>query len=232
MLRDTDIDRDGLLLGSAEVVGAYVVSYGAAGYFERFLPANGEHFERGDRVFIKSRRGIEAGVVLCPATRGLDEFFHDQPTGELLRRVGLEDEGQLLELHDASLRAFDRARALCQQLELTIEVVDVEALLEPRTFLFHHLGGPGDYRELVSRLSKEFDVYVELISLSGTLPAAEKEGEVCAECGSTEGGCSTSGGGGCGTDAGCGTAKKQMTPDEWRAYFASLRQQMNGRSQP
>jgi len=203
---------------------SFIVSYGTAGYFERFAPLEGEQFARGARVLVKSRRGVELGLVLCPATAGLEQFFHDQPQGQLLRLVTPTDEAELAELRAAALTACDRARRLSSQLELPLEIVDVEALLEPRTFIFHFLGNSGDYRVLVSRLSKEFDVYVELLSLNGEFPA---EPEGCPECGSTEGGgCSTEGGG-CGTDGGCGTAKKQMTPDEWRAYFASLRAQLN-----
>jgi hypothetical protein len=208
---------------------SFVVSYGTAGYFERFAAPNGEQFDRGARVLVKSRRGVELGVVLCPATAGLEQFFHNQLQGELLRLVTPTDEAELAELLAVARAACDRARRLSSQLELPIEIVDVEALLEPRTFIFHFLGNSGDYRELVSRLSKEFDVYVELLSLNGEFPS---EPDGCSVCGSTEGGgCSTEGGG-CGTDGGCGTAKQQMTPDEWRAYFAALRAQMNGNGAP
>jgi hypothetical protein len=108
---------------------------------------------------------------------------------------------------------------------MTFEVVDVEFLLEPRTFIFHHLGKENDPRPLVSRLSRDFGVYVELFNLTGELPGKDEPvPEICVECGSETGGCET--GGGCGTDSGCGTGKKQMTPEEWRAYFAELRERM------
>ena len=48
----------------------YVISYGAAGYFDRFVAADGLRLERGNRVLIRTARGVELGVVLCEATRG------------------------------------------------------------------------------------------------------------------------------------------------------------------
>ena len=111
---------------------------------------------------------------------------------------------------------------------MALEIVDVEFLLEPRTVIFHYLGKEEDTRPLVSRLSSDFDVYVELFNLAGELPGKDEPvPEICVECGSETGGnCET--GGGCGTDSGCGTAKKQMTPAEWQAYFAELRGRMAG----
>jgi PSP1-like protein len=204
----------------------YIITYGVAGYFDRFTAAEGASYERSDRVIIRSNRGVELGSVLCEATRGLQQFLNHRPPGELLRLATAEDDAALAGLQVESQKAFAEARRLARELEMAFEIVDVEFLLEPRTFIFHYLGKEEDPRPLVSRVSRDFDVYVELFNLAGQLPGKDEPvPEVCAECGSETGGnCGTTGG--CGTDSQCGTAKKQMTPEEWRAYFAELRERM------
>ena len=46
----------------------HLLSYGNAGDFGRFRPLHPLACRRGDRAVVQSHRGLELGVVLCPAS--------------------------------------------------------------------------------------------------------------------------------------------------------------------
>jgi hypothetical protein len=203
---------------------SYLVAFGVSGWFDRFTASEAIELSRGDRVLLRTHRGLEPGTVLCACTLGHERFLQDHPPGECTRRMNDEDEARAAGLAEQTNRVYDAARSLAHELGLTLDVVDVEAVFEPRSFILHHWGTPADVRPFVSRLSKQFDAFIELMNLAGELQAEDQHG--CEVCGSTEGGgCGESGG--CGTEGGCGTSKKQMSPAEWQAYFAELRKRMS-----
>lgn len=205
-------------------VHEYLVSYGSAGEFGRFRPMSALACGRGDRVVVRSHRGVELGVLLCPATPGHARFLPNTSVGQLLRPAGPEDERQAERLNGRGQELFADARRLTAELGLPLEVVDVEVLLDGDQAIVHHLHwGEFDERDLVSALVRLHGLRVRLHSLRPADEGPEAEhGCGRPDCGRKEGGgCSTCGsGGGCST---CGSAK----PDEVRAYFAALRERMD-----
>jgi cell fate regulator YaaT (PSP1 superfamily) len=205
----------------------YLVSYGSAGEFGRFRPVSAVTCARGDRVVVRSHRGVELGELLCRATPGHAHFLPNTSVGQLLRPATPEDERQAERGRERGQALFADARRLATELGLPLEVVDVEVLLDGEQAIVHHLPwAEFDERDLVSVLVREHGLRVRLHSLR-TVPEAAAEEHGCGrpDCGRTEGGgCSTCGsGGGCST---CGAAK----PEEVRAYFAALRGRMEQQS--
>jgi hypothetical protein len=200
----------------------YLVSYGSTGEFGRFRPVTAVACGRGDRVVVRSHRGLELGVLLCPATPGHARFLPNTTVGQLLRTAGPDDERAADRMAERAGELFADARRLTAELSLPLEVVDVEVLLDGEQALLHHLHwGEFDERELVSALVRRHGLRVRLHSLrTAGEPEEAEHGCGRPDCGRKEGGgCSTCGSGGCST---CGAAK----PEEVRAYFAALRERM------
>jgi hypothetical protein len=196
----------------------YLVSYGAGGDFGRFRAAAPLACLRGDRVVVRSARGLELGAVLCPARARHERL----PAGDLLRVAGPADEALALERDTAAQALLERAATLVAELDLPVEFLDAEVLLDGEHAVLHHVRwGDADIRPLVRSLAREHELQVTLTDLTRPQPEAEAHG--CSSCGSGGGGCGNCGseGGGCKSGS-CGS----VTPAELRAYFAGLRERM------
>ncbi len=197
----------------------YLVSYGAAGEFGRFHAAAPFSCRRGDRVVVRSHRGLELGAVLCPATPGHAHFLPNTTVGELLRPASPEDQALAARRRQQAGALCDDARRLTAELGLPLEVLDAEVLLDGEQAVLHHLHwAEFDERDLVSALSRQHDLRVRLHTLKTAAEAEEEHGCGRPDCGHGSGGCSSCSSGGCSS---CGAG----TPDV-RAYFAALREQM------
>jgi hypothetical protein len=211
----------------------YLVSYGLSGEFGRFAAPELVECAHGDRVVVKSRRGVEVGSVLCSVTAGHVRVLGAQPVRPLLRRATGDDETQAERLQLEAESAFAEARRLTDELRLSLEIMDVELLAEPLLLVVHYLGGPVDYRDLVHGLSTRFQARIEMLDLSALPgdPAPDEDEHGCGGCGA--GGCGSGGGcaeGGCGScgDGGCGTTHAPKAED-LHAHFAELRVKMAAR---
>jgi cell fate regulator YaaT (PSP1 superfamily) len=180
---------------------------------------------RGERVVVRTVRGVEIGTVLREATPRHAGFLPNTTVGPLLRRSTPDDEAAVERQRVRAQELFDRARTLTAELGLALEVLDVELLLDGKNAVLQHLRfGDCDVRELVSTCAREFDVTVQLTDLTRSdVPAAEEE-HGCGSCGS-KGGCGSCGSGGCGS---CGTAQSE----DVRNYFADLRERMERQRVP
>lgn len=198
---------------------AYVVQYGRLGYVGRF---SGEAVAaRGDRVLIRSPRGLEVGTVLGAArfSAGLDTI------GELLGPAGVEPD---------STRAEDVLAAAEELLgDLPLTLVDAEPLLE--TVILHAIPWAAcDADPLLATLSGRFGLPVRLLDLSRTpttVDPPEPKTSCGPGCGTKSGGC-----GSCGTGGGCSTGScskgSVKSADDLTAYFLDLRKQMESRRVP
>jgi cell fate regulator YaaT (PSP1 superfamily) len=203
--------------------GEYLVSYGTSGEFARFRSTPPGEFQRGDRVVVRSHQGLELGVVLCPAQAEHAPFLSRTALGELLRPVTDFDDKQAQQVERLGQRVFADAQGLARQLELPLEILDIEILLDGQQAIVHHLRQVDcDYRDLVSALSKKYDLHIRMNNLA--LPKEETIG--CGEpnCGQLTGGCQSCGSGGCST---CGKGVKK---EEVAAHLLALRQLMEQRN--
>jgi hypothetical protein len=201
----------------------YILGYGLAGDFGRFRSAAPLGLSRGERAVIRTDRGVEIGQVLRPARPRHAVFLPNTTVGQLLRPVNPNDEEREARMTVRAGELLAHGAELIESLLLPLGLLDAEVLLDGEHALLHYLHwGECDIRELVSRMSRRFDVQIVLIDR--TAPAiAEDHG--CGNCGSG-GGCGSCGsGGGCGS---CGSSK----PEEVQAYFAGLREKMEQRRVP
>jgi cell fate regulator YaaT (PSP1 superfamily) len=192
----------------------YLVSYGKLGDFGRFRTTQPLSCRRGDRVVLRTHRGVEIGEVLRDATPGHAHFLPNTTVGSLLRLANHDDERTA----DALL---DRVPGLCEEAQrqaascgLPLVILDMEMLLDGEHLVLHFLrSAECDVRPLVSGLSTSLAMHI----LVEDLTAERKTDHGCGHCDGDS--CGSCGSGGCGT---CGTAK----PEEVRAHFAGLREQM------
>jgi hypothetical protein len=200
----------------------YLVSYGLLGDFGRFRPAASLTCCRGDRVIVRTPRGLELGEVLRDATPRHAHFLPNTTVGPLLRHATDEDERLLETLRGKSGQLCESAARQAAALALPLAVLDAEHLLDEHAVLHFVRWQECDLRPLVSGLSTEFDVGVLLQDLTRA-DTPEEEGHGCGSCGDGHCGSGGCGSGGCGS---CGSA----TSEEVRSHFAGLREQMAARN--
>ncbi|MCI0376711.1 MAG: hypothetical protein L0215_03820 [Gemmataceae bacterium] len=199
----------------------YVVSHGKSGALGNFAVAEKLAPARGQRVVIQSKRGLELGAVLCPASVRQSRLLGAQSSGTILRLVESEDEAALTRLQALGHQIFDAGRRLAREQSLPLEILDVDMLLDGQALL-QYVGGESDQIDaFADALEQSFALKIRLENLA--LPAPHEEHGGCGkpDCGRTEGGggCSTCGsGGGCSS---CGSGHVDLRP-----YFAHLRTKM------
>jgi hypothetical protein len=202
----------------------YLVAFGSAGDFSRFRAVPPEAYERGDRVVVRTYRGLELGEVMCPATAAHAGYLSERARGELLRRVTAEDEQAAAQRRASAERLFADACRLADDLRLPVEFLDVEILLEGGQATLHHLcRDASDLRPLVGNLSRRYDLLIVLHNLAlASEPEEEPAGCGRPDCG--RGGCGSCAAGGCGV-GGCGSGARK--PDV-AAYLAALGRRADG----
>ncbi len=197
----------------------YLIAYGALGDFGRFRPARLLKCRRGDRVVIRTHRGVELGEVLRDATPGHAQYLPNTTVGTLLRLTTGEDDLVAATMRERAAQLCDEARKQTESLGLPLVVLDAEMLLDGEHAALHFVRSTEcDVRPLVSGLSTRFAVHL----LVEDLTSERKSEHSCGSCGSG-GGCGDCGSGGCGS---CGSAK----PEEAQAHFAGLREEMMAQS--
>jgi hypothetical protein len=209
----------------------YLVGYGVAGEFGRFRSTRSLSCARGDRVVIRTHRGIEAGHVLRAAMPGHARFLPNTTVGQLLRPYGSTDASAETNLRERGFAILARASRLTEEMGLPVEMLDVEVLLDGEHVVLHHLRSSDcDVRPLVSTLSREFGLHVLLtdLTLDGGASLLEEQAaeHECGSCGS-DGSCGSCGSGGGG---GCGSCSTKSHSDS--NHFADLRTQMERQRTP
>jgi hypothetical protein len=199
--------------------GELLVGHGCAALLSRCPPPESLCPSRGDRVVLRSRRGLEIGTVLAEAS------VSAVSAGELLRLATADDERLAETGRERGRRLVADAERLVGERSLPISPLDAEVLLDDATAVLHVLKwGDCEVTPLVEELRRASGLAVTLWDVSK--PAAPtggcgKEGCGGGNCGS----CGESGGGGCST-GGCSSGQFKSA-DELTAYFAELRRQMH-----
>lgn len=208
-------------------MSAYLVQYGRSAFVGRFTCDPPLDPTRGDRVVVRTPRGLELGHILGPALDRFAATIDPSAGGELIRLATSDD-----------VESADRGETLAQQLlataerraatdELPVAVLDAEPLLGGATAILHVLPWAAfDADSFVGSLAAEVAATVRLQDVSRT-PTRTDPPTTCGKpgCGTTEGGCSS-----CGTGGGCSTGScskgSVKSADELTAYFADLRAKM------
>jgi cell fate regulator YaaT (PSP1 superfamily) len=167
----------------------YLLTFGNFGEFSRFRTRMPTKLRRGDRVVVRSERGLELGTVLRARVEDTSVWEGEQ-IGEILRPASPEDVRAAQRLRDRSQTLYDDSRRLVRELALPVEILDAELLLDGERAFVHYVEvGECDLRALMDGLSAEHKVLVTMHAVS-TGPPSEEPPVVCG----SRGGC---GDGGC-----------------------------------
>ncbi|MBI2804931.1 MAG: hypothetical protein HYX68_08120 [Planctomycetes bacterium] len=207
--------------GAIDAPVQFVVSHGRSGALGIFTAVAFQPFRRGQRVLVRTQRGIETGTVLGPANSRQAMLLHTTSDGQLLRSVNADDEALRGRLLLVEQEIFTKSRAWAARDGLDVEVLDVELLFDGSLAIVQFVGPDADAEKLAVTLEQKFELPIRLENLAAPT-AHEETNHGCdkPDCGrGAGGGCSTcSTGGGCST---CGSSKVDL-----REYFGHLRVKM------
>jgi hypothetical protein len=204
----------------ANPVREYLVSYGRAGDFSRFVTAVPREYCRADRVVVRTARGLELGTVLRPATPLQGRVLKHLGAGELVRPAAPADEIAFRDNQALSQQLFETARAKVAGEQLPLEILDLDLLLDGKAVVLQYLAWEQrGFDDFWTSLSHALGLQLVLEDL-----ATPPEPAGCGEpnCGKANGGCTDcSSGGGCSTGS-CGSKGGV----DMRDYFSHLRDKM------
>jgi len=142
----------------------YVVRFGAMRLLGVFSAAReGNQFARGDRVIVRTDRGLEIGEVLLEASERVLSCLIDPPQGQILRRMTVDDEREATRIRRQATEEIKICERIVSELGLQMELVDVEHVFGGERIIVYYLAdGRVDFRELVKRLAAEFHTRIEM----------------------------------------------------------------------
>lgn len=144
-------------------MASYVVRFGAMRVLGVFSPADDRPYSRGERVIVKTERGLEVGEVLCEATPRALAALSNPPKGQILRVMTPEDANELKRIQAHQGQEFRICQECIANLGLEMELVDVEHLFGGERVIVYYLAdGRVDFRELVRVLAGEFQTRIEM----------------------------------------------------------------------
>jgi cell fate regulator YaaT (PSP1 superfamily) len=142
---------------------SYVVRYGRMRFLGEFRGQDGQEYVRGERVVVRSDRGLELGEVLRPWTEHTAQFLEVPFQGEILRRANDNDLARETELELAQQGAFTTCSKLISKRRMQMDLVDVEMIFGGERIVFFYLTEKRvDFRELVKDLARVFKTRIEM----------------------------------------------------------------------
>jgi cell fate regulator YaaT (PSP1 superfamily) len=174
----------------------HLIRVGALGHVGRFRSADGLRYARGQRVVVRTARGLEVGEVLADEPQATSERHGPADAdGPLLRRMTDSDEmlaERLIRNRDAAYEAC--VRVLAERGSDAV-LLDVEHLFDGRGLYFYFLGDVDPATEAISaELAAAYDAEARFGQFADTLEQGCGPG-----CGTAEAK------NGCGTAGGCAT---------------------------
>jgi cell fate regulator YaaT (PSP1 superfamily) len=144
----------------------YVVRYGRMRFLGEYRGLPDHEHSRGQRVVVRSDRGVELGDVLCPATERTARFLPDPPRGEILRLATAEDHDQEARLALERQPVFATCQELITRRRLQMDLVDIEIVHGRERIVFYYLAEKRvDFRELVKDLARALRTRIEMRQL-------------------------------------------------------------------
>lgn len=167
-------------------MGYHLVRYSLLGQVGRFVAADSMRYPRRSRVIVRSERGLEIGTVLAEpeATGEAAEI-----TGQILRRMTVEDELLEARLEKHRHKAFTTCADLLVEYQVPAVLMDVEHLFDGQGLFFYFLGEvPPEAERLTQQLADAYETTVEFRKFVDTL--TEGCGPGCGtEAAMGQGGC-------------------------------------------
>ena len=141
----------------------YIVRYGAMRFLGVFKAADGERYQRGGRVIVRTDRGLEAGGVLCESSPEVVQRIRDPGEGQILRRMTSEDTNELSKIEDQAEHELKVCQGFVDKLGLQMQLVDLEHIFGGERIVVYYLAeNRVDFRELVRMLAGEFQTRIEM----------------------------------------------------------------------
>jgi cell fate regulator YaaT (PSP1 superfamily) len=166
----------------------------------RFVSADSSVYDRDSKVVCRTNRGLEWGQVICEVSSP-DSVTVVESDGAILRPVTPDDQLIIERLDRHRDKAFVACENLLQERGLSQVLVDVEHLFDGESVYFYFLGQPDPSLDQVTdELAETYDRKVRFKKF------AESLAEGCGpDCGTKDGGCSSSGCGSCKLSGKCGS---------------------------
>lgn len=118
---------------------------------------------KGDKVVIRSSRGVELGEVVSQPQE-IDDKTVVQNMGEVLYKVTEEDKKKQKEIEEEKIPSeFSLCQKKIKEHNLPMKLASVEHLFGSKKIIFYFLAkGRVDFRELVKDLAKEYKSRIEM----------------------------------------------------------------------
>jgi cell fate regulator YaaT (PSP1 superfamily) len=118
---------------------------------------------KGDKVVIRSSRGVELGEVVSQPQE-IDDKTVVQNMGEVLYKVTEEDKKKQKEIEEEIIPSeFSLCQKKIKEHNLPMKLASVEHLFGSKKIIFYFLAkGRVDFRELVKDLAKEYKSRIEM----------------------------------------------------------------------
>jgi len=141
----------------------FIVRYGQMRFLGEFAGIDDCTHPRGQRVVIRTDRGIELGEVLCPATDRSALFLEDPVVGEVVRVATADDLAAEAGLAERSRLGLEACREFIARRRLQMDLIDVEVILGGERMVFYYLSEKRiDFRDLVKDLARAFQTRIEM----------------------------------------------------------------------
>ena len=174
----------------------YITRYGSMRLLGVLATRSEDQYARGDRVVVRTNRGLETGEVLREASENAIKQMKNPSNGQILRRMSLEDSAELERLQDQQKDYFKRSQQIVARLELKMELAEVEKLFGGERLIIYYISEDRvDFRELVKELAAEFQMRIEMRQIG-----VRDEAKLLADYGD------------CGKPVCCNTHLMQMPP--------------------
>ena len=174
----------------------YITRYGSMRLLGVLATRSEDQYARGDRVVVRTNRGLETGEVLREASENAIKQMKNPSNGQILRRMSLEDSAELERLQDQQKDYFKRSQQIVSRLELKMELAEVEKLFGGERLIIYYISEDRvDFRELVKELAAEFQMRIEMRQIG-----VRDEAKLLADYGD------------CGKPVCCNTHLMQMPP--------------------
>jgi cell fate regulator YaaT (PSP1 superfamily) len=141
----------------------YIVRHGTLRFLGEYEASEDAIFDRGDRIVVRSERGLELAEVLCEATPRALELLTGPTQGQIVRLASADDEQEVQRLQVLEEQELETCCRFVAERQLQMEPVDAEHLLGGERIVFYFLAEKRvDFRELVKDLARTYKTRIEM----------------------------------------------------------------------
>jgi cell fate regulator YaaT (PSP1 superfamily) len=145
------------------MVAKYIARHGVMRFLGEYEATEGEAYQRGQTVVVRSDRGQELAELLCEATEAAVRYLAEPTRGQIIRGLNAEDEERMLQLRQKENEEFEACKSFIRGRNLQMDLVDVEHLFGGERIIFYFLAEKRvDFRELVKDLAREYRTRIEM----------------------------------------------------------------------